>query len=415
MNKNPGLVIISLFLVVCTIAFVYYKNNYIPKYRWSTYYDINNEEPYGLKLFHKAIKSKSKGTTLLYNESYDTIDTTETNSNLVFVGDDFYVDSLTTIDLLKYVERGNCLFIASNYCPMEITRSFVPIGDSISGFKVNFDSVISVNFCEKNLPYPQELRFHYQVLKDTVSTYWSIYKNRYFNDTLTHYDFMPLSFLSDSSVNSFYILHGNGKIIIHSNPILFTNYHLINENGFKHMNNYLSLLNNGHLYWDDQYNNQTNTSNESNANNPNNPLKFLFSHPYLKTAWYLFLGTILLYLIFRSKREQRVIPILPINTNASIEFTKAIGTLYFQSKEHHHIVNEMYYIFLSEIRARYFLPTDIPDAELIEQLTLKSGIDKTTLYDLFRQFRYLRSYPEATTDEIIKLYDSIEKYHKKRK
>lgn len=415
MNRNRGLLIFILIVVAGIIAFVYYKNNYFPKYNWFKNYDKNNEQPYGLNLFYKILEEKSKGSTLLHNESYDTIDTNETNSNLIFVGDDFYVDSLTAVDLLRYAERGNCIFIASNYCPLEIARSFVPIGDSIFGFKSNFDSLITVNFNDKKLPYPEELIFHHQYLKDTVGTYWSIYRNRYFNDTLTNYDFIPLSFINDSNVNSFYVLHGKGKIIFHSNPILFTNYYMIRENGFKHTNNFLSLFNNGHLYWDDQYNNQYNSDDGDDPSNPNNPLKFLFSHPYLKIAWYLFLATILLYLIFRSKREQRIIPILPVNTNASIEFTKAIGTLYFQSKERHHIVNEMYFIFLSEIRSRYFLATDIPDAELIEQLTLKSGIDKTTLYDLFRQFRYLRSYPEATNNEIMKLYDSIEKYHKKRK
>lgn len=412
MNRNLTLILFSVFVVGSFVAYIYYKKNYFPKYDWTVEYKKKSNQPYGLKLFYTTVKNQKSNVTLLNNQSYNLLDTNLINSNFIIVGDDFWVDSIDTPHLLKYVEKGNRLFIASNICPLEVIRNFVPIGDSIYGYKEQRDSLVSVSFSKDNaVPYFKKMSFHYQELKDTAVRFWSIYKMQYFKDTLANYNFVPFSVLNDSNINAFYIPHGKGKIIVQANPILFTNYYMIQENGFKHANNFLSQLHQGPIYWYDSGNMKTNFSENKMAN----PLKFLFSHTYLKWAWFLFLITILLFLIFRSKREQRIIPLMPINTNASIEFAKAIGTLYFQNKGHNHIANEMYTIFLSDIRSRYNISTDVAETELVDQLAIRSEINKAILYHLFKKFKDIRFNSKADTNDLISLYNAVENYHKKRK
>lgn len=411
MRRSTPLIVFVILVVGGILAILYYKKKYFPKYNWNVDYRKTSEQPHGLKLFYSSIKNQKTETTLLYNQSYELLDTTLTNSNFIFVGDDFYVDSTTALYLLKYVEKGNRMLISSNYAPLEIMRNFVPIGDSIYGYTDRLDSVVHLDFSKDTVPHPLKFSFHYQYLKDTAAINWSVYGIGYFKDTLAGYGFIPFSIYNDSCVNSFYVKHGKGRIIFHANPVLFTNFYMITENGFKQANNYLSQLHKGPTYWDDPYSVQQNNSRASSSN----PLKFLFSHTYLKWAWYVFLITILLYLFFRSKREQRIIPLMPVNTNASIEYTKAIGTLYFQSKGHNPIANEMYMIFLSEIRSRYGIFTDIAEADLIDQLSLRSGVNKSVLFNLFKQFKYVRTHEDATADDLIILHNAIDYYHKKRK
>lgn len=411
MRRSTPLIVFLILVVGGIVTILYYKKTYFPKYNWNVDYRKTSDQPHGLKLFYNIIKNQKTETTLLYNQSYELLDTNLTNSNFIFVGDDFYVDSTAALYLLKYVEKGNRVLISSNYCPMELVCRFVPVGDSIYGYTERLDSVVSLDFSGDTVPYPSKLSFHYQYLKDTLAVNWSVYGIRYFKDTLAQYGLIPFSIYNDSCVNSFYVKRGKGKIIFHANPVLFTNFYMVTENGFRHANNYLSQLHKGPTYWDDPYSVQQNNSRAGS----NNPLKFLFSHPYLKWAWYLFLITIVLYLIFRSKREQRIIPLMPVNTNASIEYTKAIGTLYFQSKGHNPVANEMYMIFLSEVRSRYGIFTDIAETDLIDQLSLRSGINKSVLFNLFKQFKYVRNNEDATADDLIILYNAIEYYHKKRK
>ncbi len=412
MRKNTTLILVALIIAGGIAALVYYKKSHYPKYNWWPDYKRGNEQPYGLKLFYSVIRGQKSETRLILNHSYNQLDTNLTNSNFIYVGSEFWVDSAETAHILKYVEKGNRVFIASNFCPLEIVRQFVPVGDSIHGYRVQADSIIHVSFTENTIPFPNKKRFHHQFLKDTTGYNWTIYRKRYFYDTLTQYGLVPFSFINDSNVNAFYIPHGHGKLILHANPLLFTNFYLTQQNGFEHANNFLSQLHQGPTYWDDPGAPQNTSGNYSNHNNP---LKLLFSHRALQWAWYLLLATIGLYLIFRSKREQRIIPLMPVNTNASIEYTKAIGTLYFQSKGHHHIANEMYIVFLSEVRSRYNLTTDIVENELIDQLAVRSGIHKNVLYNLFKKFKEVRNDPNAKADDLIGLYNSIESYHKKRK
>lgn len=412
MNRNLQLILFFILIVGSILAFVYYKKNYAPKYDWTQNFKKSSDQPYGLKLFYTAVKKQSPKFTVVRGEFYQMYDTSETNSSFVSIGSEFFADSTQALDILKYVERGNHVFLAVNYSPLEILRNFVPIGDSINPFTDQRDSVISLRFINNGAPSHNSIKFHYQQFKDTAAYYWGVYRYSYFNGALMNYGFKPLFSINDSNIIAFYREYGKGRVIVHANPILFTNYYMVTENGFNHANHMLTQLRNGHTYWDEGGALGNNNDFDSEGSNP---LKFLFSHPYLKMAWYLLVATIVLYVMFRSKREQRIIPILPLNTNASIEYTKAIGTLYFQNKGQTHIAAEMYTIFLSDVRARYNINTDVPDTELVEQLSQRSGIDKRILYNLFKQFKYVKTDSEATKDNLIQLYNSIENYHKKRK
>jgi len=411
MGRNFVVILFILFLSAIIVAYVYFKKEYFPKYNWREDYSIKSTQPYGINLLYENIKKLNTKVTVIYNRSYHLIDTNKSNTNFIFIGNNFEIDSAMALHLLNYVYKGNNVFIASNYSPLEVLRNFVPIHDTIRGYIDKWYKYARIQISSQASKSYDKYIFHYQYLKDTLPYNWSVYSKSYFTDTLSYYNMVPYTYLNDSSVNSFYVRHGKGKLIVHANPILFTNYNLLNKNGYDHTNKMLSLLSSGSIYFDDSISQYQSNEREIQSN----PLKFLFSHSHLKWAWYLLLVTIILYLVFRSKREQRIIPILPTNQNVSINYTKAIGTLYFQKRGHQHIANELYTVFLSEIRSRYNIFTDISEEELIQELSVQSEISKKTLFNLFERFRYVRQNAETEDDDLARLYDEIEKYNKKRK
>ncbi len=414
MNKNFTLILFFVLVALSIFGFIYYKNKYTPRYNWSENYKRSSDQPFGLKVFYNIVKDQSTELIFVNDQSYEKLDTNSVNSNFIYVGDEFWVDSIAELHMLKFAEKGNRVFIVSNYAPTKLTRNFVPVGDSIMGYDSSRDSIVYVDFRKDLVPDSKKMRFVNRYLKDTSGYYWSFYKRSYFNgeDTLSFHRLKAFSFLNDSNINSYYVDEGKGRFIVHCNPVLFTNIHMITEDGFKNAGNFLSQLHRGPTYWDEP---STMSGSNYNASARNNPLKFLFSHPYLKWAWYTFLVTLLLYLFFRSKREQRIIPLMPVNNNASIEYTKAIGTLYFLNKGHNHIAGDMYMVFLADIRHRYNISTDVPESELVDQLVVRTGISKNILYHLFKQFRHVRESTDANADELIDLYNAIENYNKKRK
>ena len=132
----------------------------------------------------------------------------------------------------------------------------------------------------------------------------------------------------------------------------------------------LSHIDKGPILWD-----ITLESSESPGRNrgfSNSPLKYILSQPPLAWGWYILLGMAVLYLIFRAKRRQRVIPVLEKNENTSLEFINTIGRLYFIQNNHRQLALEKMKLFLGFIREHYHLPTrEINDA-FKKQLIVKA-------------------------------------------
>ena len=408
MNRNVIVVIFVVFIVGGIYAFYAYMKQYSPKYSWSEYYNIDNDQPYGLKIFYDLLDEGENEITKIKGSLLENIDTTVTNTNYIAVGDFLFYDSTRVDHLLKYVENGNVVLVVSNSAPLKITKMVVPYTDTIYNYDYYSDSLVSVVFEKSKNENP--LSFHYQYLKDTAVYEWGAYSEEYFNDTLVNYGFKPISYLN-KKINCYYFNYGKGKVIVHSNPILFTNYNIIQKQGLNHANKVLANLNSGNIYWDNISQNPINSSSE-NGMSSENPLKFLFSHYTLRWGWYLFLITIVLYLLFRSKREQRIIPILAKNSNSSIEYTKAIGILYFQKGQHKLIANEMHLLFMAELRNKYNISTSIEEPKLIDLVAAKSGLKKEFINDLFKHFRKVRYSPMANSKDLINLHNAVEFYYK---
>ncbi|MBI3519404.1 MAG: DUF4350 domain-containing protein [Bacteroidetes bacterium] len=399
------------FIGACIAAFVMYIQARTPKYKWEPEYSKKSEQPYGLKYFYEMLKDQKKEITSIDGESFDLLDTTKTNSNLIAIDSYIEYDSLNISFLLDYIRRGNKAFISSEEAPTYLLERILSSSVTIYGYDKFSGKTITVNYTSSQLPYPGKIRFQNQYLKAVVSRDWPGYDQSYFNQSIKNQNVVPISYINDTIINCFYISYGKGALIIHSNPILLTNYHLIQKEGFKNTNNLFSYLNNGSIYWSEYQVFQNN--NEEGAEK--NPLKFLFSHYTLKTAWYVFLFSVFLFIVFRSKREQRIIPVIYKNKNTSIEYAKAIGSLYYQKKSHHNIATELYLIFLSDIRTRYNIATSVKESELIDKISDRAEIKKEVVLDLFKLFSDVKNDVNATSKELIKLYQALENFNHLKK
>jgi hypothetical protein len=404
-------VLIGLVVILGVVLLVTFARSRTPKYKWYPEYTKKSEQPYGLKLFYDLLKDVSPKINTVSTDEIYTLDTTETNSNLVIVDSYLELDSMDIVHMLDFVKQGNKVLIATDEAPLYVLQHFVPGIDS-SAYDEYEKTAISVGFISKRLPYEGRLLFHHQYLKKPTPIQWSGYSHDHFREHIAGESIVPISFFNDSVINCFYAHHGKGKIIVHTNPAVFTNYNLVQEDGFKNANNILAYMNNGPVHW---YEYQLPDFNGNNGGYENNPLKFLFSHYTLRTGWYVLIASILLFLLFRSKREQRIIPVMYKHQNASIEYAKAVGSLYYKRKSHQGIANELYAAFMADIRARYNIITSARDEEgLIEQISKKSEVSKETLSELFKLLE-LRKHSNTTAGELIKLHKAIEKFNNIKK
>lgn len=415
MSRNVFIVLI-LLVVTAYFSYLLYQKRYLPKYDWTESYDIRSDQPYGLKYFYRLLDNYKKEEVELisYRQPELLLDTLAEEANYIYFPPyDEYLDSLKAEFFLNYAKKGNTVFLISSSAPLEVLRMLNILTDSVHDYISIDSSRATVCFAPGKVPYEGNFTFFNKYLKDTVKHDWCGYSQAYFNKTFPADEFIPISYLNtiqhDSLINLFYVNHGKGKLVFYANNNLLTNYHLATEEGFKNTNNLLSHLNSGKIYWDL-------FEEESEGIQPfNNPLKFLFSHRSLRWGWYLFVSGLLLYVLFRSKREQRIIPIVPANNNSTIEFAKTIGTLYFQKGKAKDIAEEMYLHFLADARSKYAINTNLAPQELMEKIQQQSGVEMKILKEIFNLFKLLPSHQQFTQKELVKLHNLLILYTKTKK
>jgi hypothetical protein len=407
--RKAGISIISVLLLAGVIFLGSCGRSRTPKYNWDTEYNLKSDRPYGLRTFHDLMKEQGHEMEAYPAEDYYLIDTTQTNASLIMIDSYIEMDSFTVRHLLDFVKNGNSMFVALEETPYELLSHFVPSIDS-SGYKKFHMQAINVGFMEDGLPFNDKLRFHYQFLKRVDVYGWGGYTHDNFKNRIAGENVKPISFFNDTIINCFYVPYGKGKVVFHTNPILFTNYNLIKKDGYKNASNVLSHLNGGKIIWY-QY---SYFDQNDDHNRGTNPLKFLFSHYTLKAGWYVLIASILIFLLFRSKREQRIIPVIYKHKNASIEYAKAVGSLYYKRRSHSGIANELYAVFLSDIRTRYQIVTSGEQKLLIERISQKSEVSTDILEDLFKHFD-ARHDVNATPRQLIKLHKALENFNKIKK
>ena len=147
-----------------------------------------------------------------------------------------------------------------------------------------------------------------------------------------------MGYFNDEFSNFARIKYGKGQLLLHTTPIAFSNFHLLREQNVEYAGRVFSHLVEGPIYWDNYSNvslalarrmNDLAYYNPYKTFNDEGPLQYILSQPALAWTWYLGLTLALLYLLFRAKRKQRVIPVLEPNHNTSLEFISTIGRLVF--------------------------------------------------------------------------------------
>jgi hypothetical protein len=411
MKHKRIIVIVAVLVLVLFGYFIYnYIQQYLPKYSWYEQYSYKSEQPYGLSYLYEILKSSQKTDSFFLVEKpiYQAIDQVESKSAYVFVGSRAIYDSTSISALLNFVSKGNTAFYSSVFPPWEIldTLSYYP---GLDYYWYNYDTVATTHFFNKQ--FADTFTFHYQFRKDSAAYYWRCVDSSYFYDTLFVDNYMPLSQLQNGQINFFSMKYGEGIFYFHTTPLMLTNYHLQGEQGYDYINRIVGYLPNGHVFWDKYSKSPTrldlNTGAESQG-----PLKFILSQKSLRMTWYLLLLMVFLFLIFRAKREQQIIPLQNKKMNTSIEFAKATGTLFYNKKNHRILMKEMMNLFSSFVRNKYQIHITKDKQKNIELISKNAEIPRhlvEKIFDLDIRFRF------GTGDfkeELISLYKLTNYFYK---
>ena len=379
------------------------------KTNWYENFKENNKDPFG--------------TYIVFNEAKELFN----NNEVHYVKDNIY-------DYLVKNEKGNdfgsyvCVKPSAyklNQDGLEYMLEYVKQGSNLFFSLNNFSKHIkdSLNFTTKNIDKdlytPEELK----LLKGTLflenqgfkTQTFSFNRNirKHYFETYNKNNTIVLGTIDvngEKLPNFIKIYYGEGAIFLHTNPIVFTNYFMLNGNE-DYAENLFSYLPSDTILWDSQI--KSSKFSNKKEEKEDSIFKFFFQHPTLK--WFLmvsFLG-LLLFMLFNARRKQRAIPIIEPLQNSTIAFAHTIANLYLKEADHKNLVDKKIAYFLEKIREQFLIDTSNLNTGFIKRLALKSDNDINSTKYLINTIIALNKKSECTETELNVLNKMVENFFKK--
>ncbi len=365
---------------------------------WTESFSSEDKIPYGGYLIHALLPTAFPEDEITLNQAplFEFGDTTNADRNWIFMNTGFSIDRWETSILLSQVRHGADVFIAAR----QFDGAF---GDSLSikttmnnpflgASNILKDDTVYVHFSNPLL----ERKGGFPYYRSTTETY--------FTDIDSALVVTQLGTNNAGKPNFIHIQFGKGNLYLHTNPTLFTNYFVRDEISANYALKALSYLPKRATIWDDYYK-DVRTAGQS-------AMRYIVSEKHLKWAWFLGLSGIILFMIFRAKRSQRIIPVIEAPKNSSIEFARTIGSLYLEKGEHKLIAEKKIRFFLDYIRTYLRLETTNIDDELKKDIALRSGLDETDIHTLFDLMDAVSSKEEIKQNELKLLTEKIDQFYK---
>lgn len=197
--------------------------------------------------------------------------------------------------------------------------------------------------------------------------------------------------------------HGAGMLYISSTPRLLTNYYFLKYKADRYAGAMLAPFVGSPLLHNQYY--------QLGRQEARSPLRFILSEPALKTAYFILLGGLLLFVLFYGKRRQRIIPVLEPLKNSSLEFAATLGQLYYQQRNHHNLLSKRLRYWKSYVRTHYMLNTDQLDDDFVQQLSDKSGVDAKVVEPLARAAKNIQELKQVDSALLLRLEQSLQEFY----
>ena len=369
---------------------------------WTETYNERHTKPYGLKILHKELTNLFDNVSIknirntpyeYFNDKYDWNNYKYTiEGSYVSIHPSFYTDESSLIELFDFASEGNTIFMSTNEIPRYIQDSL--------GFKTNYDY---------QLTSKAELGFFNENLDNNAITFEKGIKNIHFTeiDTLTTIPLGYQKFSQDSIYTNFVkIPVGEGAFLLHTQPVAFTNFHLLKEDHFKYAEGVLGYIPTQDIYFD--------SVNKVGMDESDSPLRFILSQPPLRWAWLLSLLTLVVFILFNVKRKQRIVKIINPLENTTLDFTKTIGNLFYETRDHRNVVQKKITYFLEHLRNDYLMDTQVLDEPFVKRLASKSGKDQDEIKDLISLIIILKKKVHFQEADVLSITKAVERFNEKK-
>ncbi len=375
--------------------FEYYRPKPID---WAASYSNKDKIPFGTKVLYDLLPDifANRDVESLRLPIYNHLTESKlpSRSNYIFVCQNFDIDKNDRLQLLNYVHKGNNAFISA-YDFSDTLLKTLGVRATLKAPSLR-DTALVMNFVNPVFRTPNGYVFS----QDDGRNHFLIKKPE------------AVTVLAQNARNEpvfLKIKHGKGYFYLHNLPLALTNYYTLDtattDFAFKSLS-YLPIL---PTYWDEYLKQGRFGKNEQSI------FRFIMTQPPLQWAYYLTLLGLFLFAVFAGKRTQRIIPVMDIPKNTSLEFVQTIGKMYFQQGDHANIAQKKIQHLLLYIRERFGLRTGEIDEAFKEALTQRTGLPRLEIDLLFGEIAHAERTGQLSEYSLLSLNRRIEDFYQKIK
>ena len=384
----------TVLIAILLTAYIYAVYKKPVAVNWERTLSSRDKIPFGTYILFRELRSvmgqAPKETRVpVYEQTKDRMVSDEV---YMLVNNEMSTTPTDEKELFNYIKNGNTVFISTEGLSSSLSDT---LGLSMEKFyfgEIDGDST-AINLVSPSLKGKRD----YRMPNHTIDGYFKKF------DTSRA---VVLGRNNHGKVNFIRMDIGKGHLFLHAVPLAFTNYFLLEGENREYVEKMLSYLSGTaeNVYWDEYY--------TLGRGGPSTPLRVILSRPELKWAYIVSLVSIILFMLFQSKRRQRLIPVISTPVNNTVDFVETVSYVYFNQRNHRNIaLKKLTYLF-DHIRTKFYLNTLIIDDDFTEKLTHKSGMPMADTRDLVALIQYVRSQEQISDQHLIRLNNLIEEFHK---
>ena len=337
---------------------------------------------------------------------WDSLSLYDPDQALIIISPAFYADDFEMKKLIRFVEKGNDVFISSAVISDDVQAmlncnvSYLDLYDLFSGTPFEADTLrVSLS----NPPfersriymYPgKRLGCHFFKLDSSIST--------------------VLGTGHSGNPNFIHLKAGQGNLYFHLAPMAFTNYFLLRDKNMSYYEDILSVISKKTktLVWDEYYASRRQPHNRR-GDGRSGWMSTLFRYPPLKWGLLTAIFTLIVFVLLEMRRKQRYIPVVTRPRNDSLDFVKTIGRLYYDKGDHKNLSRKMSAYFLEHVRNRYKLPTSELNDDFIRNLQFKTGLNESEIKGIVYFIRDMEKAEVISEQQLAYFHKQLESFYSK--
>lgn len=408
-------IFISLIaLCVAGILWLVYSssNNKSRRYEWWKTYEDSRQQPYDFGVFKGMLKGKSREFIEIDKNVFHTLEKEQDASAYVFIGRSLYLNKEEIDTLLNFAKRGKQLVIIAEAMPDTLLRALsgsdkaLSVGqmdESSVGYKSlnnhsEFDSFTCYNY-SRGKKTDQLTDWHYLKEAEKPYFYFGAWQNR-------HY--LKLATINGNLCAARFKV-GEGSVLVHTVPMLLSNLMMLSDTGYLMASELMSEVDLSHVLYD-VYSREFKQDAANFKQNADSPLSYILKQKAFRWAWYIFLGSVLLFFVFRVKRMQRIIPVLEKKNNSTLSFIDTLSGLFFNTANHRQMATKKMHLFLFFIRNTLGVTTHEINERTIQLISLKSKVDEDRVSAIFGYYKKL-SETSISAEQLMELNNRISQFY----